>query len=195
MLVIWKGASSRIKLSDAGVAGAIIGTGAGVAVLVSIFFLPYLHRKVVMDDWQLKPWEVIKGPLLLKRGEVPPPPADYQGGIRNYYEGHATKEELEAEREARTNRTNIDPEKRDNNEVALSDTSSERKHQSSHKSLVGPKPEGKLLSIPVLFWWAKKIFLNGVDQDVVSSQKSSSFLTGDLELMHANVEHFDNRAE
>jgi PiT family inorganic phosphate transporter/sodium-dependent phosphate transporter len=97
VLIIWKGASSKIDLDDGGIAGVIIGVGFGVGLLVVIFFLPYLWRKVVCDDWQLKWWHIPLGPLLLKRGEVPPRPADYKDGMIDYYAGYATKEGLEAQ--------------------------------------------------------------------------------------------------
>jgi len=34
------------------IAGVIAGVAAEVALLVCIFFLPYLYRKLVLGDWQ-----------------------------------------------------------------------------------------------------------------------------------------------
>jgi solute carrier family 20 (sodium-dependent phosphate transporter) len=208
VLLIWKGASSKTgKLSNGRVGGAIVGTGVGVALLSIIFFLPYLYRKVVHEDWTLKWWHIFIGPLLLKRGPVPERPADQDIGIINYYEGHLTSEKLKSKR-ARGEGQIHDKDIETGKEEAGSDTHSDQEgltrpgatddrplYRTAHKSLIGPKPDGSNLSLPVLFWWMKKIFLNGVDKDVASSQKEDSVLSGDLEAMHARTEHFDNRAE
>jgi sodium-dependent phosphate transporter len=63
------------------------------------------------------------------------------------------------------------------------------------RSLIGEKPEGRLLSGAVLFWYLKKVFLSGVDQDILAMQNKKSILTGDLDEIHSNVAHYDNRAE
>jgi len=74
VLIVWKGASSKIKLEDGEIAGVIVGVAAGVALLVRVFFLPYLYRKLVLGDWQLQWWHILQGPLLLRLGEIPPRP-------------------------------------------------------------------------------------------------------------------------
>lgn len=54
------------------VASVTMGTGAGVALLAALFFVPYVHAKVVKKDYTLKWWQFIQGPLLFRR----PAPAD-----------------------------------------------------------------------------------------------------------------------
>jgi sodium-dependent phosphate transporter len=44
-----------------------LGTGFGLCLLSSLFFVPWLHCKVIKKDQDLKAWEVIKGPLLWSR--------------------------------------------------------------------------------------------------------------------------------
>ncbi|KKY34623.1 putative phosphate-repressible phosphate permease [Diaporthe ampelina] len=101
MLIVWKGGSARIDLEDRELPGPILGVGAGVALLVTVFFIPYLYRKILKDDWELKGWQVIQGPLLLKRPDPPARPEGIQeGGIRDYYEGHLTRDELDSRRAA-----------------------------------------------------------------------------------------------
>lgn len=76
MVIVWKGAPNLKldTLSDAQVLGAIFG-GAGAAIVLYFYFwYPYLHRKLVLEDWTLKAWEIIYGPFLLRRGQVPPIP-------------------------------------------------------------------------------------------------------------------------
>jgi sodium-dependent phosphate transporter len=77
MLIVWKGASG-VKLDGAGpILGTIFGVALGIALIVSLILLPYLYRLLALDDWQLKPWDMIYGPLLFRRGPVPPKPAGH----------------------------------------------------------------------------------------------------------------------
>ncbi|KAK6330095.1 hypothetical protein TWF718_003523 [Orbilia javanica] len=54
------------------IASVTLGTGFGLCLLSALFFVPYLHAKIIKKDYTLKPWMVIYGPLLFKR----PAPAD-----------------------------------------------------------------------------------------------------------------------
>jgi phosphate/sulfate permease len=202
VLVIWKGASSKIKLSDGGVAGVILGVAFGVGLLVCVFFLPYLYRKLVVGDWQLKWYHIPLGPLLLRRGEIPPLPANHDGGVKDYYAGHLTAEQLEAKRAAES-RGDIE---HTGKEMAVSEANSDQISRDEPmaaatpaappvQTIVGPRPEGKWYSATVLFWFLKKGFFHGIDKDVVDSQKKKSILSRDLEAMHARASHFDNKAE
>ncbi|KAF2398541.1 phosphate-repressible phosphate permease [Trichodelitschia bisporula] len=207
MLIVWKGASSKIKLTNAQVTGTIIGVGFGMGALVTIFFLPYLWRKLIQGDWQLKWYHIPLGPLVLRRGEIPPNPG--HDLVKNYYAGHLTVEQLEAKRVAAL----ADPEAAlrapvGDEKLATDATTAKGSDDGSagpvhhvhhekpvYKSMIGEKPEGPWYSAVGLFWWAKRIFLHGVDKDVVGSQGGQSFLSGDLEAMHARAEHHDNEAE
>ncbi|KAH7324509.1 phosphate transporter [Stachybotrys elegans] len=197
MLLIWKGGSINADFPGPILGGIIFGAGALFALLITIFLLPWLYRLIVKNDWQLRWWHIALGPLLLRRPEPPAQPEGAAGGIKDFYEGHLTKEELDALRNERVSdeespRSKEDgtPESDSDNNVAL------RPEAPKTKSLVGPKPEGPLMSGPVLLWWTKKIFLNGVDQDIINMQKDKkSVLTGDLEAIHAHVPHYDNKTE
>ncbi|GAP93064.1 putative phosphate-repressible phosphate permease [Rosellinia necatrix] len=207
MLLIWKGGSYKVELSEGGIAGAIIGTGFAWALLVAIFFMPWLWRVVVKEDWQLRWWHIAMGPLLLKRPEPTPPPADFESPIRDFYEGHLTREELDARR-AVNNPDDIEAAGAADKEGANahSDLKSSGNSESSservvyaprpHKSIIGPKPEGlPWHSGAMLFWYFKFAVFHGVDQDVVSAQKKKDMFSGDLEDAHARATHFDNKAE
>ncbi|KAJ6782945.1 hypothetical protein PWT90_10454 [Aphanocladium album] len=198
MLLIWKGGDYKVNLTDAQIPGVIVGAGAGFALLITLFLVPWMYRVVIKEDWQLKTWHIFQGPFLLRRGEVPPPPANFTGVVRNYYEGHLTREELEARRGRNNAVANDDieaqPEHQDKKTV--SDVVSEDEvPKSTHKSLIGPKPDGPWHSPAVAFWWLKWAVLRGVDQDVVSSQSEKSVIAGDVEEIHARARHFDNKAE
>lgn len=197
MLLIWKGGDYKINLTDAQIPGVIVGAGAGFALLVTLFLVPWMYRVVIKEDWQIKSWEIIKGPLLLRRGEVPPPPPNFKGVVRNYYEGHLTREELDARRQRDAAIITGDIEGQHEKKVVsdYSDQGDDEPPKSTHKSLIGPKPEGSWTSPAVLFWYVKWAVLRGVDQDIVGSQKEKSVIAGDVEEIHARARHFDNKAE
>ncbi|KAL2888627.1 hypothetical protein HOO65_030128 [Ceratocystis lukuohia] len=72
--IVYKG-SPRLGLSDkppGWIAGVTLGTGFGLALLSALFFLPFVHSRVIKKDYTLKWWHVFYGPLLFKR----PAPAD-----------------------------------------------------------------------------------------------------------------------
>lgn len=63
------------------IASVTLGVGFGLFILSGLFFLPYVHAKVIKKDYTLKIWDVFQGPLLFKR----PAPADAaQAKVPNY---------------------------------------------------------------------------------------------------------------
>lgn len=198
MLIVTKGGQIELELNTGETAGVIIGTGIGFGLLVTFFLLPWIFRVVVKDDWQLRWYHIPMGPLLLRRGEIPPPPADHNG-IKDFYAGHLTRDELEARRAGATARGDVEAAAADSKEIKTSSASDSDidayDRVPENKSIVGPKPEGKLISGPVLFWYAKYFIFRGVDRDVVNSQKEGGVLSGDLEDTHARASHFDNKVE
>lgn len=137
------------------------------------------------------------GPLVLRRGEVPPAPEGYKT-VQDYYKGHKTLEELERER-ANIERAGPSDEEsepavgegdKEGQVVAASAEVEEPKF-----TLIGPRPEGAAFSPAVLFWQFRRFFFRGIDQDVVDLQKKRNILSGDLEMVHAHARHYDNKAE
>jgi sodium-dependent phosphate transporter len=204
MLLIWKGASTRITLTDAGIAGCIIGVAVGWALIIAIFLMPWLHRVVIMEDWQLRWYHIPLGPLLLRRGPVPVPPAGAENTIRDFYEGHLTREELDARRAQEGRDVETVGEAKVENKIAqegvVSAEGSETGREETivrpqKKGLIGPRPEGEWYSGPMLFWRFKWLLFRGVDVDVVSMQGRKDLLSGDVEELHANAAHYNNKAE
>ncbi|EON96719.1 putative sodium phosphate protein [Phaeoacremonium minimum UCRPA7] len=63
------------------IASVTLGVGFGLFVLSAIFFVPYVHGKVIKKDYTLKLYHVFLGPLLFKR----PAPADAERAkVPNY---------------------------------------------------------------------------------------------------------------
>lgn len=194
MLIVWKGGKSRIDLNGGKIAGTVLGTGGVMAVLAALFLVPYLYRRVIHEDWQLRPWHLLLGPLVLRRGEIPPRPADIKT-VQDYYRGHRTLEEIKAERTARQDEesgnqtSNSEP--KPEPQVVPTDSNSE----CDVVKISGPRPAGSTYSPAVLFWQFKRFFFRGIEQDVVSMQSKRNILAGDLEMTHAHADHFENDAE
>lgn len=197
MLLLWKGGGYKINLTGPEIAGTIVGVGAGWGILVAIFLMPWLYRVVIKEDWALRWYHIPLGPLLLRRGEVPPPPADYDGGIQDFYAGHLTMEELQARRAASGQTQDVETKGAvHSGAMTVSDTSSNRTldvPQKKKKSLIGPKPEGPNYTPKVLFWWLKFGLFRGVEQDVVNAQGRKDVMSGNVEEIHAHAAHYDNK--
>lgn len=63
------------------IASVTLGVGFGLFVLAGIFFVPYVHCKVIKRDYTLKLYHIVQGPLLFKR---PAPPDADQSTVPNY---------------------------------------------------------------------------------------------------------------
>jgi solute carrier family 20 (sodium-dependent phosphate transporter) len=81
--IVYKG-SPKLGLADKPawfIATVSLGTGFGLFALSALFFVPYVHAKVVKRDNSLKLYQIWQGPLLFKR----PAPADaQQARVPNY---------------------------------------------------------------------------------------------------------------
>ena len=219
MLIVWKGAAS-LDLDEWGTAptvGTIFGVAIGVALLSIYFLLPFLYVRLVKEDWSLKPWEILKGPLLLRR-EHPGPIPDGKRLVPDYYAGHLTREELEEQGRPTTKETSSDEESLDRTQVDV-DAIEPHDEKTRKRSLSvaihakggkentrgnnWPKPKGKWYD-PVflgkLAWWA---FFRGVMIDVVKEQSSTNEPKGLQKLLvgknlsdkHARVKHYDPKVE
>ncbi|KAK4155999.1 phosphate-repressible phosphate permease [Chaetomidium leptoderma] len=211
MLLLWKGGSYKITLTEPEIAGTIVGVGAAFALLITVTLVPWVYRVVIKEDWQLRWWHIPMGLLLLRRADPPPPPVDSEPVVKDYYEGRLTKDELDARKASdrgdvevvgEHNAEKHSPEKTANAEGSDAASTTERTTQSpltnvrrAPKKIVGPKPEGKWYERRVLFWYVKWALLRGIDQDVVNAQSTSSKLAGNLDEVHAHAAHYDNKTE
>lgn len=220
MLLLWKGGDYDINLTDDQIPGVIVAAGAAFALLIGLTLVPFLYRVIIKQDWRLRWFHVFKGPLVLRDGEVPPPPAGYTGVVRDFYDGHLTREELEARRAAANGDVESHPESKTVDPVASSDNGSrdnvdgaavaippvtapelgsngkpKKKVWIRPDGIIGPKPSGSNFAPAGLWWWFKWVLFRGVDIDIVAHQNEKSALSGDIEELHARGAHYDNRVE
>lgn len=215
MSIVWKGAAS-LDLDDWGTAetvGTIVGTAAGCVLLYATFLLPFLYRKLYLEDWTIKTWEIVKGPMLWFRGEVPPMPEGMEKRIvQDYYRGHTTR--------------GVNPAAAGNAPASLEHTDDVEKTAgvtvSSDSDIATPE---RRTSVPTLTLeekskakayehpWntgagilarAKYYFMRGVTRDIVEEQGmaghkpkgfAASILAKDLAKVHCHVAAYDNKTE
>ncbi|RFU32786.1 hypothetical protein B7463_g3543, partial [Scytalidium lignicola] len=198
MLIVWKGAasaSSTVAKWHAGeYVGVILGTAFGCALLSIVFLLPYLYRKLILDDWQIRWYHIPLGPLVLRRGEVPPNESGREV-VQNYYRGHKTREELEAEGRDNIPVANDVETQMQGGKEGKEGTTANASETNSADETATPLKETSKYSPSNLFFFAKRAFFHGVEVDVIAEQKKGSILTGNLEDMHARATHYDNKAE
>ncbi|CAH0058052.1 unnamed protein product [Clonostachys solani] len=219
MLLAWKGVQSRVDLTTEQVIMAVFITGGGATALEVFFILPFIWRKIMVEDWQLRWWEVWQGPWLLKRPPPPPPPPSMsRGNVKNYYRGHLTRDELNQIRRSETlmqsvqNSPNLPStlDNDDNNDEiqilpppAISVTEpppaargeEEDGTRTVNDELIPPKPPGPWYTVHVLIWYVNRVLLRGLEKDVIMMQKRNAVLSWNLDDMHARAAHYDNRAE
>ncbi|KAI5795372.1 phosphate transporter [Peziza echinospora] len=211
MVIVWKG-SPALKLDDwntSQVLGCVLGVAAAVLALCMLFFIPYLHRLLVKEDWTLKWYDIFYGPLLYRRGPVPDAPEGAQVElVQDYYRGHATRQDLEAANIKATTIADMEHLRREKlarengGEVPARDTDSIEAEKAAistanDKSLgaVEQKDAGPWY-LPANLWRiVENAVMRGVRVDVVAEQSKASALAGNIQDVHARAAHFDNKTE
>ncbi|KAJ9630619.1 hypothetical protein H2203_001142 [Taxawa tesnikishii (nom. ined.)] len=109
------------------IAAVTMGVGGGLCVLAAIFFVPFVHAKVIKKDYTVKWWMFVYGPLLFKR----PTPADAEfAKVPNYAVVQEEDQEVPS-----TRAPSDDGESSDNEKGPHSPAVTEHK-QYTHKELV-----------------------------------------------------------
>jgi sodium-dependent phosphate transporter len=214
VLVAWKGTNN--ELSARLLVIAILTPALGAVLLQGFFLMPYLWVRIIREDWTLRWYHALQGPLLLQRPPPPPTPFGHiKPRIKDYYRGHLTPEELAYVRASETllqsvqtpNDSPPDGNKDDglmlpmpaldipNTPTPTPAPTFNDVDQSSTDNFIPPRPNGPWNSPKVLAWKVNRLLLRGIEKDVISMQKRNVILKWDLEDMHARAEHFDNRAE
>ncbi|PPR06919.1 hypothetical protein CVT24_011001 [Panaeolus cyanescens] len=193
MAIIYKGAPSLglKSLDDASLAAAICGTAAVVALLSVLFWMPYVHAKVVKKDYTLRWYHFFLGPLLWKR-QAPADAEEKDLAVPDY---------------------RLNP---DSQEPAVTEKASETDSEKGDKFSDSPKPaaapkESKLSEVeqhpiegawiePKNLWiivryralpFIKKILLHGSSVDVAALQANHKSV-GDI---HSRAKVYPNSTE
>jgi phosphate/sulfate permease len=78
-------AESFEEMGAGKVAGIILGVAGGVLAFSYIFFVPYFHRRLIMNDARMRSWHIPLGPLLYREN----PPVYWPGkgdhAVTDYY--------------------------------------------------------------------------------------------------------------
>lgn len=218
MLIVWKGAPNLKldKLSTGATVGSIIGVGAVAALLYGIFLQPFFWRKLVKEDHSLRVWDVLYGPFLYYRGDVPPMPegmnrhdyvVDYYQSVRSKeeyleYYGHLNGyegDDLTEDEEQQILVVSSNPEKSNGIEsVESEEVEDGRTNANRAAALESVDKSWKVLARspknwPLLFW---KAISHGWTVDVISAQKTNgNALSGDLRKMFSKAKKYDNKVE
>ncbi|KAJ4155034.1 hypothetical protein LMH87_000300 [Akanthomyces muscarius] len=207
MLIAWKGLRN-LDLTTATTLIAIFAAAGGGAILHASFVMPYLWVRIIRQDWTLRWYHALLGPLLLKRDPPPPTPHGFlKPQIKDYYRGHLSPEELSYVRASETLLQSVQmhggngpPDLDKDDDMILPPPAQDpptqpRPQSSAHVSLIPPRPRGSWNAFPVIAWRINRVLLRGIEKDVISMQKRNAVLSWDLEDMHSRAPRFDNRAE
>lgn len=212
MLIVWKGAPNLKlnKLSLNEIIGSIFGVGGVAAVLYVLFIFPYLRRKLVYEDWTLKWYDALRGPVFffLPTDNIPPMPEGHQLVV-DYYAGRrpaATAEEVEESSNERTGDVEKLNSANKGSDLEIEEVA--RKQTTNNAEEVPLEEVEPKMTTRQLWWfllksgplqWPRLLWLvvsHGWTQDVINLQMTDTdFLSGDLKGMHARSKFYDVKLE
>jgi sodium-dependent phosphate transporter len=179
------------------IVAAILGTGAVAACVYMIFLYPYYRRKLVHNDWQLKWYDIVKGPIYYFKStdNIPPIPEGHRLVI-DYYAGRRYDEAgnliLEDGAPSTKSINSDDIEKSNEFNVEKVSVHSTTKQETTREKWLrmfksGPKQWPRLIWLMVY---------HGFDQDVIVNQsQKKDILSGDIHGIHTSSKYYDNRLE
>lgn len=215
MSIVYKGAPSLNldKLSTTTVALAIVLTSLVAAILSIVFWLPYVHAKVVKKDYTLRWWHIVMGPLLWKR---PAPEVPLEGALAAVpdYRVHGRADQQPA---AATTNATATPAAGGETPLAESAShSSEEKAKDIEAGVPEPAPAAPRATVPLaevddkdeivgswvlprnLLILAKrvpKMLLHGSSYDVHAAQMADEKEAERLRAIHEIGQQYDNNTE
>ncbi|KIO18343.1 hypothetical protein M407DRAFT_225889 [Tulasnella calospora MUT 4182] len=203
MVIVYKGSPNLglDKLSGQTTALAIVMTALVVAILAAIFWVPYVHARVVKGDYTLRWYHFFQGPLLWNRS----PPEDAglataPDAVPDYYRGHHTLDAPEEIKRA------TDPEgvvHKKEAEGSESPSDDERAHPTQatpakdpKRTIQGPWIYPRNLWILFRYVIPERIWHNATrdvasDQAVTSDEKDRER----LRKMHSHAKQYSNKTE
>ncbi|KAG2015577.1 sodium:inorganic phosphate symporter [Coprinopsis cinerea AmutBmut pab1-1] len=206
MSIIFKGSPSLgLKNMEPGpLAAAVLGTASVVALLSILFWLPYVHAKVVKKDYTLRWYHFFLGPLLWKR---PPPPdagsvsavPDYRIRDVNELDGqHQAPLEAETDSEKASNlkEKDIDSQEPTREQIHPSALADEVEKHPIEGAWAEPKNLWIILRYRA-FPFIKKFLTHGTSVDIhaLQQQKQNAATAKHIADVHARARQFPNETE
>ncbi|KAF1931246.1 phosphate transporter [Didymella exigua CBS 183.55] len=197
--------------------GIILGVFVGILVFSYAFFIPYFHRRLIMNDARMRPWHIPLGPLLFRDD----PPIFWPGKgtevVTDYYAKSSVEtpskdlEKASAKESAPEETIHNKSPDADDKGLSTSVDANNSSQDAAPRALSVPNPRGDIVAHviptkpePEERWlhpvrdlpfyspqkianWTKYLLLQGVSRDVVTHKN--------LGAVHARAIVYDNRVE
>ncbi|KAI3534675.1 phosphate transporter [Colletotrichum filicis] len=179
------------------VCGIILGVFFGILLLSYIFFVPYVHRRLVKEDTRIRLRHIFLGPLLYMENPLIYLPAKGNEVVIDYYVSAYDDSNVTNEGDIENNSDIPSP-------VPMSLEDVERGKKTQENPVVVqrykrmPEPEERFLAptayLPIhnprrIWSFIKYFFLQGVTRDCVTHASSQ------LAAIHGKAKKYDNRVE
>ena len=144
------------------IAAVTMGVGCGLAILSAIFFVPFVHARIIKKDAGVKWWMFVQGPLLFKR----PPPENTDGvAVPNYAVVQEDEDELSpsasvSDYDIKKEKTGDGPFPAENNETQLSKTEAQTHTYEQLKQMGEDRLHAKLMKKRGPMGWAMRTLHN-----------------------------------
>lgn len=184
----------------------VLGVFGGVLIISYIFFLPYFHRRLVLNDARIQVWHLPLGPLLWRDD----PPLYWPGnnGNRNgavtkdHYRNTRLQDTMPVDSPTRSLGDGEPKSTPDSVEAPVAADSSalergqanttsrlRKRHVEPRERFLAPTKDLPLYAPARLWAWTKYLLLQGVTRDVTSHDSQH------LEKTHARAKQYDNKVE
>ncbi|KAG9050284.1 Na+/Pi symporter [Tulasnella sp. UAMH 9824] len=202
MVIVYKGSPNLglDKLSGQTTALAIVMTALVVGILAILFWVPYVHAKVVKGDYTLRWYHFFLGPLLWRR----PAPEDAglataPDAVPDYYRGHHNLDTPDEVKHAHDPESAVHKKEADGSESPSDDERAQPEAaavQDPKRTIDGPWIYPRNLWIILRYKIAERIWYNAT-RDVASDQAVSSNAKDRerLRAMHARAKQYPNKTE
>lgn len=181
--------------------GIVLGVFAGVLALAYAFFVPYFHRRLVMEDARVKFWHIPMGPLLLKESIPLYLPGNNGNRVGEFVTDHYASAHIDGIEDTSDHSPLPSPNKEMNGipqQAMVVDASGLEQGPKVTRRKRVIEPEERFLTPtahlpiykPARMWsWTKYCLLQGVTRDCVTHSSDS------LAKTHALAKQYDNRVE
>jgi len=182
----------------------VFGTFGGVLVISYVFFMPYFHRRLVLNDARIQVWHLPLGPLLWRDN----PPLYWPGNqgnpdgavVKDHYRNTRQESEVVATDSpvlpAGDEESKLSPEPLPAAQASALERGEgmepprrRKRHLEPRERFLTPTKDLPIYKPARLWSWTKYLFLQGITRDVTSHNSDR------LEKTHARAKHYNNKVE